>query len=106
MADKVQVKSEECETSMFHHGLIKLMVLHQLQKINREWSSFLFLGGFGVEAQTTVSNPKAKETPPEESSKPVVARSKRFMKLKPRKQVKEKMGKTSVVIVETPKPAK
>ena len=85
MADKVQMKSEGCETSLFHHGLIKLMVLNELQKINREWLSFLFLCGFGVEAQTTGSNPKAKETPPAESSKPVVTRTKRFVKLKPRK---------------------
>ena len=60
MVDKVQVKSDDCETSLFHHGLIKLMVLNEHQNINRDLSSFLFLCGFRVEAQTTVNNPKAK----------------------------------------------
>jgi len=35
MSDKVQLKKEACETSLFHHGLIKLIVLHELQKIGR-----------------------------------------------------------------------
>ena len=37
MAAKVQMKSQGCETSLFHHGLIKLIVLHELQRIKREW---------------------------------------------------------------------
>ena len=85
MADKVQLKTQGCETSLFHHGLIKLIVLHELQKIHREWSSFLFLCGFGVENQGEGISPKAKETPPEETSKPIVTKSKIFFKLKPRK---------------------
>ena len=30
MCDKVQLKKEAYETSLFHHGLAKLIVLHQL----------------------------------------------------------------------------
>ena len=30
MVDKVQEKSEGCETSLFHYGLIKLLVLNEL----------------------------------------------------------------------------
>ena len=30
MCDKVQSKKEACETSLFHHGLLKLIVLHEL----------------------------------------------------------------------------
>ena len=30
MCDKVQLKKEACETSLFHHGLFKLIVLHEL----------------------------------------------------------------------------
>ena len=30
MADKVQMKTQACETSLFHHGLVKLIVLHEL----------------------------------------------------------------------------
>ena len=46
MSDKVQAKSEGNETSLFHHGLIKLMVLKELKILGREWSSFLFVSGF------------------------------------------------------------
>ena len=38
MADKVQEKSEGSETSLFHHGLMKLLILDELQKIGRDWS--------------------------------------------------------------------
>ena len=30
MSDKVQLKKEACETSLFHHGLIKLIIIHGL----------------------------------------------------------------------------
>lgn len=89
MVDKVKMKTQGCETSLFHHGLIKLIVLHELQRIKKEWSSFLFLYGFGVENQDTSIKPKAKETPPAKTSKLVMTRSKIFVKPKPRKQVKE-----------------
>ena len=65
-----------------------------------------FLCGFGMETQATGINPKAKEIPPAETSKPVMTRSKIFVKLKPRKQVKEQVSKASVVILETPQPTK
>ena len=106
MADKVKIKSQGHETSLFHHGLIKLIVLHELKKINREWSSFLFLCGFGGEKQDTDTSPKVKETPSVETSKSVMSRAKRFVKLKPKKQVKEQVRKTLVVIHETPKSTK
>ena len=38
MADKVQAKSEGSETSLFHHGLMKLLVLYELQRLGRDWS--------------------------------------------------------------------
>ena len=79
MSDKIQLKKEACETSLFHHVLIKLIVLSELQKIGREWSTFLFMTGFKTE---TGFSPKAKEI----SSLVVIhqeeARSNRFVKLK------------------------
>jgi len=64
------------------------MVLHELQKVDREWSSFLFMSGFRAE---TGLSPRAKET-----SSPVIShhaeeRSNMFVKLKARKQVKKPM---------------
>ena len=35
MADKVQMKTQACETSLFHHGLVKLIVLHELERVNK-----------------------------------------------------------------------
>ena len=63
MADKVQAKYEGCETSLFHHGLMKLLILNELQKIGRDWSSFLFINGFDLEKLTPARNPKTKGTP-------------------------------------------
>ena len=47
MADKVQMKAQYSETSLFHHGLVKLIVLHELQRINREWSTFFLCVDLG-----------------------------------------------------------
>ena len=60
MSDKVQMKVESCETSLFHHGLVKLIVLHELQKANRDWVEFLFLSRIGIEG--TGVSPQAKES--------------------------------------------
>lgn len=109
MADKVQAKSDGCETSLCHHGFIKLLVLNELQKINRDWSSFLFISGFEMEALTPARNPKTKGNPSPpvaESSQPVVTKAKRFVKLKPRKQVEYRTEKASVLVAKTPSPAK
>lgn len=52
MSDKFQAKSERNETSLFHHGLIKLLVLEELKRLGREWSSFRFVSHFEVDAIT------------------------------------------------------
>ena len=36
MADKIQAKFEGYETSLFHHGLIKLLVLEELKILGRD----------------------------------------------------------------------
>ena len=33
MCDKIQLNKDAYETSLFHHGLVKLLVLDSLQKI-------------------------------------------------------------------------
>ena len=58
MSNKVQAKSEGNETSLFHHGLIKLMVLEELKILGRDWSSFLFVSGFEVDDITPKRTPK------------------------------------------------
>ena len=109
MADKDQAKSDGCETSMFHHCLIKILVLNELQKINRDCSSFLFMSGFEMEALTPTRNPNINGNPSPpvvESSQLLVTKAKRFVKLKPRKQVEDRTDKTSGLVAETLSPAK
>ena len=70
--------------------------------MNREWSEFLFLCGFGVETYGIGVSPRAKEKSPSKIIDPAETRSKRFVKLKPRKQVKGPDIKTPVIFQETP----
>ena len=83
MAYKVQMKTQACETSLFHHGLVKLIVLHELQKVNREWFAFLFLSGIGVEG--TGASPQVKEKYSLKTTECAETKSRRFVKLKPKK---------------------
>jgi len=61
MCDKVQLKKDDCETSLFHHGLIKLLVLDSLQKIGRDWDSFIFMAGFQSKTGLTPLPDREKE---------------------------------------------
>jgi len=111
MADKVQLKSQGCETSLFHHGLIKLIVLHELKRVKKDWPSFWFVCDFVTEKQGEGASSVVKETSSTEVSKYAMTKAKRSAKLKPRKHVKEKASKTSVakcpiVILKTPNSAK
>ena len=46
MCDKIQLRKDDCESSLFHHGLVKLLVMDGLQKIGRDWDSFIYMAGF------------------------------------------------------------
>jgi hypothetical protein len=43
MASKVQAKPQKASNSLFHHGLIKLIVLEELSRRNKTWD-YLFFG--------------------------------------------------------------
>ena len=86
MCDKVQVRKEACETSLFHHGLVKLMVLHELQRVGRDWDTFIFMSGF--KSKTGLS-PQVEKEPSTTTSPQTETRAKRVSKLKARKQVEE-----------------
>jgi hypothetical protein len=40
MADRVQVRNDQGKPSLFHFSLIKLLVLEELRKRNRDWETF------------------------------------------------------------------
>jgi hypothetical protein len=46
MSDRVQAKSKQVDTSVFHSGLIKMLVLEELKKTNTDWEVFLAASGF------------------------------------------------------------
>jgi len=99
MSDKTQMKKEACETSLFYHGLVKLTMLHELQKVDRVWCLFLFMSSFRAE---TGLSPRAKEISSRVISHHAEERSSRFVKLKERKQVKKPVTRTPLAIEDTP----
>jgi hypothetical protein len=40
MDNKVQAKSKQVDTSVFHSGLIKILVMEELRKKNKDWETF------------------------------------------------------------------
>jgi hypothetical protein len=72
MAQKVQAKPEKINSRLFHHGLIKLIVMGELQRRERTWDYLLFWGEFEQEIQ-----PKGKNTPTKKSSTPKSSKRKR-----------------------------
>jgi hypothetical protein len=41
MANKVQAKTDQLKSSLFHFSLVNLLVVEELRKMNRDWDSFL-----------------------------------------------------------------
>jgi hypothetical protein len=72
MSSKVQAKPKEANNSIFHHGLIKLIVLEELSRRNKTWDFLLFWGEFGQEVQ-----PKKGGTPSQELTSPKTNKRKR-----------------------------
>ena len=75
MCDKVQLRKEACETSLFHHSLIKLIVLHELQRVGRDWPTFIFMYGFKNEIGLS---PQAAKDLPTTTGHQAETRSRRF----------------------------
>ena len=41
MSDKVHARDDQLKTNLFHLHLVKLLVVEELKKLNRDWDSFL-----------------------------------------------------------------
>jgi hypothetical protein len=41
MYDRVQDTSKDVDTSVFHSGLIRMLVLEELRKMNYPWEQFI-----------------------------------------------------------------
>jgi len=67
MADKVQAKPDTSSTFVFHHGLIKLLVVEELNILNSDCLTFFFLSGYELDvASPSRKTPKSKSTTPRE----------------------------------------
>ena len=49
MSNRIKGHFEHTNQSLFHHGLIKLIICTLLRKKNRSWDHFLFWPGFSNE---------------------------------------------------------
>ena len=70
MFDKFQEIPKSSETSIFHHALIKLLVMEELKMLNRDWATFLFLSGYDVDVITPKKTPKSKTNTPKKDKAP------------------------------------
>ena len=64
MADKVQGRPERSETCIFHHGLMKLLVLEELNKLDRHCTSFMFMNGYEMDVLSPRKTSKLKTLSP------------------------------------------
>lgn len=106
MCDKVQLRKDDCETSLFHHGLVKLLVLNGLQKIGRDWDSFIFMAGFPIKTGLTPRPVKEKEQSVEESvGEPTIAELKKEAKERRKVRSESRKSVKPLVIKEQPQPS-
>jgi hypothetical protein len=63
MSDRVQAKSKQVDTSAFHSGLIKMLVLEELKKTNIYWDDFLDASGFQLDVAHIPESKRQTPTP-------------------------------------------
>jgi len=102
MCDKVQLKKDDCETSLFHHGLVKLLVLDGLQKIGRDWDSFIFMAGFQSKTGLTPQPVREREESVEE---PTIAELRKEARDKKKTKSQLKKPVKPLVIKKPPQPS-
>jgi hypothetical protein len=55
-------KRQRLNSSPFHHGMIKILLVHQLNLQNDDWNSFLTRNGFANYNTVEVDKPMIEET--------------------------------------------
>jgi hypothetical protein len=51
MCNRVQAKPDNIQNTLFHFGLIKIIIVEELRKREITWEHFMFWGGFQLETQ-------------------------------------------------------
>jgi hypothetical protein len=54
-------KKQRSDSSLFHHGLIKIILIHQLESQNDCWDSFITRNGFGNPELGEVDKPSLRK---------------------------------------------
>jgi hypothetical protein len=64
MSHKVQIEPDHIQNTLFHFGLIKMIIVEELKKRERTWEQFLFWGGFELETQPDKGKRKSRKKSP------------------------------------------
>jgi hypothetical protein len=64
MSHKVQVEPDHIQNTLFHFGLIKMIIVEELRKRERTWEHFMFWGGFELETQPDKGKKKSRKKSP------------------------------------------
>ena len=60
MASTYQSNVGDKNRSLFHHGLIKILVSSRLEELGQTWDSFLVRNGFGVNEEWPKQRPRVR----------------------------------------------
>jgi hypothetical protein len=53
MSDRVQAKSKAVDTSVFHYGLIRMLIMEELRKRNITWEKFIVSTHMKLDIEST-----------------------------------------------------
>ena len=73
---------------------MKLLVLDELQRLGRDWSSFFFVSGFELDALTPSRTPKPRKIPSPlavEQSEPLVAEPSEPARVEPSEKIMKEL---------------
>jgi len=79
MSDRVQSKSKAVDTSIFHYGLIRMLISEELRKRNISWEQFIILTHMKLDIVATPQS-KIPSPFPSTSTAPVGTKKKRKSK--------------------------
>jgi hypothetical protein len=80
ISNKVQAKSKQLDTSVFHSGLIKMLVMEEIKKTNIDWESFLTTSHFQLDISPTPRSKRQTPTPVERTTHSYSSKKKRVNK--------------------------
>ena len=60
MASTYQINVGDKNRSLFHHGLIKILVSYRLEELGQTWDSFLVRNGFGANEEWPKQRPRVR----------------------------------------------